>query len=1004
MNRLLITPVLFFLASVTSSLLATEPTGLDAHEVKLQFKSDQPTHFSQSQLRANSNWSTWEQTTDGWMAIFNEKTGLPHRAWGKGIPMNGHEDFLNTVLTNFNVDISQLSEIHSVRAGENGSIHDRFFQGQTVDGYPVLFSSVQSKWKDSKLIMWSADVWRDAAVPEGIILSDSEILSAATEGLNLQNQEVEMTGWGLLPGDYAEGEFRLVRKLNVKGKHEGLIKNYNTWVDAHSGRVWLRNNTIAHHLGKKTVRPMGVFNRPSQNTEKEAVENVELSSELMVVSGQMDALAHPDYPYEDAIELAMPNLELTLNGQTYYSDEAGGFITNESSATMSTVQLKGKWSHIYTGGVTPSSTITFEDGYNTYTAPGNTKEASAYRSVNRIHDHMKMLMPDFEGLDFALTTNIDVEGECNAFFDGTSINFYDTGGGCNPTSLIADVVFHEYGHGINSYYYSSLGSNFMNGAMHEAYADYWAMSLGDLAEIGKGFYEENNDGIRRYDADPKVYPQDLVGEVHADGEILAGAWYDTHLLMGADWNATDDLFIEAYSGLQAVAAEGNEGQAYTDVLLDVLQADDNDDDLLNGTPNDAAIIEGFDIHGITLFSYATVQHDDVEFANVEETITLEAEVDIVFPFNVYFDGVYLSYRTAPNDPWTETLMSQDGEFFTSEINALPAGTVIEYFIKIHDVFGGVSGVTPMASELQNNSNLPFYTIVGVYPHLINDSDDYSELGYWEMDLPSDLATTGEWEESIPVGSYSTLGDPSTIVAPNMDHTAGFGGYCFLTGITPGADAGVGENDVDAGHTTLLSPVMDLTEYENPVISYWRWYANAPVTGANPASDWWQVELSSDGGNSWQYLENTSQQDISWRRKAFRIADHVPLTDEFQMRFIASDSTTVGEYLDGGSLVEAALDDIILYDVVPNSSTDDLDAFVEMVLSPNPASTTALISNSLISTPIRVYDAKGALVLEQRSSVTGNTELDVQTLKPGIYTVRVRDHHAAMKVLRLEVIR
>ena len=58
------------------------------------------------------------------------------------------------------------------------------------------------------------------------------------------------------------------------------------------------------------------------------------------------------------------------------------------------------------------------------------------------------------------------------------------------------------------------------------------MSLGDIAEIGKGFYTDNQDGIRRYDIDPKVYPEDIVGEVHADGEIICGAWYDTHLLLG----------------------------------------------------------------------------------------------------------------------------------------------------------------------------------------------------------------------------------------------------------------------------------------------------------------------------------------------------------------------------------------------------------------------------------------------------------------------------------------
>jgi hypothetical protein len=725
-----------------------------------------------------------------------------------------------------------------------------------------------------------------------------------------------------------------------------------------------------------------------------------------VISGQMNSLVHASYPYEPSEELGMPHLNLLLNGQTFYTDENGGFITNISSAvTNASIELKGKWSHIYTNNTTPLVLLNFQNGYSILSAPGNPREVSAYRSVNLIHDHMREWLINFDDLDFPLTTNIDVEGECNAFYDGNSINFFNTGGGCNPTSLIADVVYHEYGHGINSFYYNSLGAGFYNGAMNEGYADFWAMSLADIAEIGKGFYEENNDGIRRYDSEPKVYPQDLVGEVHADGEIIAGAWYDTHLLMGGDWDETLSLFVDAYPGLQATAADGDEGQAFTDVLLDVLQADDDDDDLLNGTPNAIDIIEGFSIHGITLFSYATVDHYPVEFTPSNEGIEIEAQVDIVFPYNLYFDGVYLSYRTLFTDSWAEVLMDQNDDFFTALIDGQSAGTVVEYIIKIKDVFGGVSGVSPMAADYVSNANLPYYIVVGSYPYLINDSDDYADFGNWQLGLPTDNATTGEWEETIPVGSYGEAGNPSSIVAVDSDHTVGFAGYCFLTGVSPGPSAGIGENDVDGGHTTLESPVIDLTIYDNPVMTYWRWYVNAPSTGANPGTDWWQVQISNDGGSNWQYLENTFQQDMSWRRKAFRVADYFELTDEFQMRFIASDSTTVGEYLDGGSLIEAALDDIILYDVVPhNDATNDIDEYPSVSVSPNPSSVAATLNFALHSTPVRVYNSVGALVLESTTTASGTLSLDISSWKSGLYTIKLRDIKAVRQILRLEVIR
>ena len=124
-----------------------------------------------------------------------------------------------------------------------------------------------------------------------------------------------------------------------------------------------------------------------------------------------------------------------------------------------------------------------------------------------------------------------------------------------------------------------------------------------------------------------------------------------------------------------------------------------------------------------------------------------------------------------------------------------------------------------------------------------------------------------------------------------------------------------------------------------------------------------------------------------------------------MRFIASDSTTVGEYLDGGSLIEAALDDIILYDVVPpNDATNDIDDYPTVSVSPNPSSSFATLNFALRSTPVRVYDMVGALVFESRTSPGGTLTLDILSWNSGVYTIELRDIKAVRQILRLEVIR
>ncbi|MBK8338895.1 MAG: hypothetical protein IPK99_02270 [Flavobacteriales bacterium] len=52
---------------------------------------------------------------------------------------------------------------------------------------------------------------------------------------------------------------------------------------------------------------------------------------------------------------------------------------------------------------------------------------------------------------------MDVAGTCNAFYDGGAINFYEEGGDCQSYAQVGEVVYHEYGHGINDQFYSDLG-------------------------------------------------------------------------------------------------------------------------------------------------------------------------------------------------------------------------------------------------------------------------------------------------------------------------------------------------------------------------------------------------------------------------------------------------------------------------------------------------------------------------------------------------------------------
>ena len=578
-----------------------------------------------------------------------------------------------------------------------------------------------------------------------------------------------------------------------------------------------------------------------------------------MIQCQVTGTVHLTQPFQAPEEVGLEHLQIQTAQGTQTTSEGGVLVLDNEAPLELGLALQGLWSTVTTNDVTPTfDAVVATDTVIRFDGNANIRELSAYHNVNRIHDHMTTWLPDFDGLDFSLPTLVDVTGTCNAFYTPgqPSINFYSEGDGCTAFSLVSDVVFHEYGHGINDLFYASQGGAFINGGINEGYADFWAISLTENPILGQGCYTDDASFfIRRYDENPKVYPQDLVGQVHADGEIICGAWYDTHLLMGGDWNSTMELFVAVYPGLQAQTQDGNEGEAFVEILLDVLQADDDDDDLSNGTPNGNAILEGFGLHGITLFSSVDIEHEAIEFATEAEAILVEAEAEILFPFGQYFNTCDLHHRTSPSNPWTSGPMEEEATINSQP--PFPPRTQARLW-SISSA-SATSSARPVPSLRSRQTTPPTRTYRSTSSSAWNRSSSTTrtttqnlDSGSWE--LPEDNAVTGEWESTIPVGSFGTPGDPLTICAPAEDHTPGDGLFAFLTGVSPGGDAGIGANDVDAGSTTLQSEAIDLSGMVSPVLSYWRWYVNAPASGANPGADWWQVHISDDGGQNWVEIE------------------------------------------------------------------------------------------------------------------------------------------------------
>jgi hypothetical protein len=121
---------------------------------------------------------------------------------------------------------------------------------------------------------------------------------------------------------------------------------------------------------------------------------------------------------------------------------------------------------------------------------GNTPASrSGFYELNKLIEQAKGWLPTNTWLGNQLTANMNINQTCNAFWNGSTINFYRSGGGCRNTGELAAVFDHEWGHGMDD---NDAGGVLSNSS--EAYADIAAIYRLEASCVGHGFFQTLNDG------------------------------------------------------------------------------------------------------------------------------------------------------------------------------------------------------------------------------------------------------------------------------------------------------------------------------------------------------------------------------------------------------------------------------------------------------------------------------------------------------------------------------
>ncbi|MEW6757085.1 MAG: hypothetical protein AB1347_02590, partial [Acidobacteriota bacterium] len=334
----------------------------------------------------------------------------------------------------------------------------------------------------------------------------------------------------------------------------------------------------------------------------------------------------------------------TMTGRTGSSGNVGGVDIVDNCGTIS---LASDGSGLINFGTSAATDCSSPGG-----GAGNTRASrTQYYNVTMIKIKAYTYLPGNTWLQGRITDNVNIADTCNAYWNGSSINFFRSGGGCWNTGELPGVSLHEWAHGLDSNDGSPAGDN----GTGETYGDFSGVLQTHGSCAGGGFFYTMNrgcgtttvgyncsgygdcclscSGIREIDyakhtsntpydptfldnssgfncdTDPS-YDGPCGYEGHCESLISSQAMWDLPVrdltawgldaatawqLMDRLWYASRSTSGSAYACPSLTTSNGCTSSNYFTTFRVV---DDCDGDLSNGTPHASAIYSAFNRHKI----------------------------------------------------------------------------------------------------------------------------------------------------------------------------------------------------------------------------------------------------------------------------------------------------------------------------------------------------------------------------------------------------------------------
>ncbi|MEO6166046.1 MAG: choice-of-anchor B family protein [Chitinophagales bacterium] len=437
----------------------------------------------------------------------------------------------------------------------------------------------------------------------------------------------------------------------------------------------------------------------------------------------------------------------------------------------------------------------------------------------------------------------------------------------------------------------------------------------------------------------------------------------------------------AASWLQGNVTDAITSTPVNNALVEILTTLENDNTSLSGLYKTGTGISGSYTVKVSKAGYAAKEIQNVSLVSGVTTIldvALTPLVAITIKGNVsdsltneLLDGAGVYLHSLNVGLSYDLTTDNNGDFVVTPI-----------FEDEYDVFVGKWGYYEKAYLdtvlYESNATVNFKISKGYYDDFIFDNS-------W---MVSGNASTGSWELGEPIGTIAG----STMYNPENDVTDDFGDACFVTG-NAGGEAGF--DDVDNGSTTLTSPVMDLSGYSNPVISFYSWFANGE--GSGTPNDTLKVSISD--GTTTVSIANIKNPMSQWVYHEYPVTNYLTPNSTIKVSFSTADQENTGH------IVEAAIDKFEVKNVLTTGIAGDPQLLNCCSASPNPFVSENTIrfnfgTRSFTTASLNVYSILGELVEKQSIHSYSGTLGWGSSLSDGIYLVKVMVDGQTRSILKV----